>query len=93
MQPYDFDRYSSGFWLFEGPPDIGSGKDPRKNFSLLTWFEHRFSYTATDIAQIMAVSIRTVQRWHSAKALPRRDAAMILALIGARRATLGRWRQ
>ena len=88
----DGSRYLSGTWTFRGLPDIGDGSDPRKNISLLEWFFERYRYSPGEVAQLLGVTERSVLRWVKRRQLPRPAAATILALVGARRAELGRWR-
>lgn len=74
-------------------PDIGDGKDPKKNIFMLDWFDGFFRYSEAETAQLLGVSTRSVYRWKSRRSLPRVAAFALMGLAGARKARLGRWRR
>lgn len=81
----------TGYWTFQGVPEIGDGKDGQKNISLLGWFQRKYRYTDAELAQIMGVSLRSIYRYRARQSLPKRQALQLMALAGLRVAGRARW--
>lgn len=90
MQDDDYARYLSERWNLNRIPTIGDGKQPEKNFLLLIWFVERYRYENHELAQLMAVDVRSVYRWRQRRSFPRMAAFTLLALVGTRKAQLNR---